>query len=44
MNNSNVENKNKWVLAFFSWIVHYGWFEEIILSFLPPGHTYININ
>jgi hypothetical protein len=44
LDNSSRENKNKWVLAFLFWLVHCGWFFEIVVSFLPPGHTHVDID
>jgi hypothetical protein len=38
------ENKNRWMLAFTSWLVHLGWFNEVMISMLPPGHTHIDVD
>lgn len=38
------ENKNRWMLAFCCWLIHIGWFREIMISMLPPGHTHIDID
>src|ERR1700728_3004068 len=38
------ENKNRWMLAFSTWLVHLGWFQEVMISMLPPGHTHIDID
>src|ERR1700758_4132046 len=43
MDNASGENKNKWVLAFLCWLVQCGWFFEIVVSFLPPGYTHVNV-
>lgn len=32
------------MLAFCSWLIHLGWFYEIVISFLPPGHTHVDID
>jgi len=44
MDNCTRENKNKWVLAYLSWLVQRGVFETIELSFLPVGHTHEDID
>jgi len=44
LDNTSRENKNKWTLAFCSWLVHLGWFFEVVISFLPPGHTHVDID
>ena len=44
MDNASGENKNKWVLAFLCWLVQCGWFFEIVVSFLPPGHTHVDVD
>ena len=44
LDNAAKENKNKWVLAFLTWLVHCGWFFEIVVSFLPPGHTHVDVD
>ena len=38
------ENKNRWMMGFCYWLVHIGWFREIMISMLPPGHTHIDID
>ena len=38
------ENKNRWMLGFCHWLIHLGWFQEIVISMLPPGHTHIDID
>ena len=38
------ENKNQWMLAFSTWLVHLGWFQEVMIFMLPSGHTHIDIN
>jgi hypothetical protein len=38
------ENKNRWMMAFCCWLVHIGWFNEIMISMLPPGHTHIDVD
>ena len=44
LDNPTGENKHKYMLAFASWLIHLGWFKEIVISFLPPGHTHIDID
>jgi hypothetical protein len=44
LDNPTGENKHKYLLAFCSWLIHLGWFKEIVISFLPPGHTHIDID
>jgi len=44
MDNCARENKNQWVLAYLSWLVQRGVFQEIHLSFLPVGHTHEDID
>jgi hypothetical protein len=44
LDNASGENKNRWMLAFLCWLVHHGWFYEITVCFLPPGHTHIDID
>ena len=44
LDNPTGENKHKYLLAFTSWLLHLGWFKEIMISFLPPGHTHIDID
>ena len=34
------ENKCWTMLCFLGWLVHLGWFKEVMLSFLPVGHTH----
>jgi hypothetical protein len=38
------ENKNRWILGFFSWLINLGWFREIMISYLPPGHSHSDID
>ena len=40
MDNCWRENKNKYMLAFLSYLVKNDVFEEIIVNFLPVGHTH----
>jgi len=38
------ENKNRWMLAFCSWLVMLGIFTKITLSFLLQGHTHEDVD
>ena len=38
------ENKNRWMLGFCFWLVELGWFQEVMISMLPPGHTHVDID
>ena len=38
------ENKNRWVMAFCSWLVMMGIFRRVTLSFLIQGHTHEDID
>jgi|ERR1700722_8826531 len=38
------ENKNRWMMGFCYWLVHIGWFKEVVISMLPLGHTHIDID
>ena len=42
--NCSRENKNRWLLAFMAMLIAKGWFSEIHLSFLYPGHTHEDID
>lgn len=44
LDNCFKENKNRWMLGFCCWLIKIGWFTEIMLSMLPPGHTHIDID
>ena len=44
LDNASGENKNQWMLAFLSWLIHLGWFTEIMVSMMMPGHTHIDID
>lgn len=44
MDNCGSENKNKYTLAFLSYLLYLGYFKEIHLSFLPAGHTHEDID
>lgn len=44
LDNAASENKNRYLLAFLSWLVYHKWFFEIVVCFLPPGHTHIDID
>ena len=38
------ENKNRWMPAFMSWLIHMKFFNEVMVSFLLQGHTHIDID
>lgn len=38
--NCGRENKNQHVIAFCSWLIEIGFFQEVRLYFLPVGHTH----
>lgn len=38
------ENKNAKFLAFLGWLVAQGVFDTIIVSYLIPGHTHIDVD
>lgn len=44
MDNTVKENKNNLVLAFLAALVHYGFFLEVRVYFLPVGHTHVIID
>jgi hypothetical protein len=44
LDNCFKENKNRWMLAFAFWLIHIKWFQEVMISMLPPGHTHIDID
>ena len=44
MDNCSRENKNKFVLSYLHFLVKSGTFNEIIVSFLPVGHTHEDID
>jgi hypothetical protein len=37
--NCTAQNKNNLTLWFWSWLIMSGWFDEIIVNFMIPGHT-----
>ncbi|MDW3631319.1 MAG: hypothetical protein QOK71_07770 [Nitrososphaeraceae archaeon] len=37
--NCTAQNKNNLTLWFWSWLMMFGWFDEIIVNFMIPGHT-----
>ncbi|XP_071143900.1 uncharacterized protein [Mytilus edulis] len=44
MDNCARENKNRYVLAFFTWLVDIGLFKKVKISFLMVGHTHEDID
>ena len=38
------DNKSRWVIAFFAWLVHLGWVKEAHISMMMPGHTHEDID
>ena len=44
MDNCWRENKNKYALAYLSYLIQCNVFDQIELSFLPVGHTHIDID
>jgi hypothetical protein len=38
------ENKNKTMIAYLGLLIKYGWFKEIFMYSLPPGHTHEDID
>jgi hypothetical protein len=44
MDNCSGENKNKFVFAFLSTLVAKGYFDTIVVSFLPTGHTHEDVD
>ena len=44
MDNCSRENKNQFVLGFLCWLVARRIFREIQMSFLPVGHTHVDID
>jgi len=42
--NCSADNKNISLFGLFSLLIYHRWFEEIILSFLIPGHTHEDID
>lgn len=44
LDNTVKQCKNKYVLGYCAWLVHFGVFQEITISFLPVGHTHEDID
>ena len=44
MDNCARENKNKYVMAYLSYLVQVGVFKKITMSYLPVGHTHADID
>eukprot|EP00798_Chlamydomonas_sp_ICE-L_P032867 gene32867-biopygen13906 len=44
MDNAAKDNKNAFMFAYLSLLVELGWFEQVYVHFLPPGHTHSNLD
>lgn len=44
LDNTCKQNKNKYVMSFLALLVEHGVFREIVVSFLPVGHTHEDID
>lgn len=38
------DNKNRWVIGFFAWMVEKGYVKEVTVSFMMVGHTHEDID
>lgn len=38
--NCSRDNKNRWFLAFFAYLVKLGWFQTVEIHYLQPGHSH----
>ena len=38
------DNKNRWVLGFFAWVIKQGWVTEVRVSMMMVGHTHEDID
>ena len=38
------DNKSRWVLGFFGWVLKQGWCKEIQVSMMMVGHTHEDID
>jgi len=44
LDNTAKQNKNKYLIGFLGYLVHYNVFKDVIVSFLPVGHTHEDID
>ena len=44
LDNCAKENKNRWLLGFFAYLIGIELFTQIVLDCLPPGHTHVDID
>eukprot|EP00965_Chrysotila_dentata_P257210 6212809-Pleurochrysis_carterae.AAC.1 len=38
------DNKNRWAIGFFAWMVEKGYVKDIPVSYMMVGHTHEDIN
>ena len=38
------DNKNRWMVGFFAWMIELGWVEEVTVSMMEVGHTHEDID
>eukprot|EP00965_Chrysotila_dentata_P050726 1681373-Pleurochrysis_carterae.AAC.1 len=38
------DNKSRWMLGFFAWLVKLGWVKEVRLPMMMVGHTHEDID
>ena len=31
------ENRNRWIIGIYGYIIHLGWYDEVVLSFMVVG-------
>jgi hypothetical protein len=44
LDNCAKENKNRWLIGFFAYLIGVGLLDNLTVDFLPPGHTHIDID
>jgi hypothetical protein len=44
LDNTSKQCKSRYLLGFLGYLVHIGVFEEVVVSFLPVGHTHEDID
>lgn len=44
LDNTSKQNKNRYVFAFLAWLVVLGLLTDVLVSFLPVGHTHEDID